>query len=144
MNRATFSLKHLVAALVIGGALVASCAAADDQNAAKPAGQKIATTTAETLQKRLQSNAKPLVVDVREPAEFDSGHIAGARLAPLGTVESDLADVKKDQEIVLVCRSGRRSAKAYEALAARGYTNLLNLEGGMLAWEKLGYPEVKK
>ena len=98
----------------------------------------------ETLQQRLSGKgAKPLVVDVREVEEYQSGHIAGARLAPLAKVEEGLAGVPRDRELVLVCRSGRRSAKAYELLAERGFTRLWNLEGGMLAWEKLGYPVTK-
>lgn len=106
---------------------------------------EIATITAEALEARLRAtDGKPLVVDVREPAEFDAGHIASALLAPLGNVEAQLASVPKDREIVLVCRSGRRSASAYRRLAERGYTRLLNMDGGMLAWEKLGYPVEKK
>ncbi|HEY0592857.1 MAG TPA: rhodanese-like domain-containing protein, partial [Thermoanaerobaculia bacterium] len=52
----------------------------------------------------------------------------------------ELEDVPKDREIVLVCRSGNRSGKAQRILAERGYTGLENMEGGMLAWEKHGYP----
>jgi rhodanese-related sulfurtransferase len=105
----------------------------------------IATITAESLNAKLRAKGdKPLVVDVREAEEFEAGHIAGAMLAPLTTVDKAVADVAKDREIALVCRSGRRSALAYRRLAELGYTRLLNLEGGMLAWEKLGYEVVKK
>lgn len=114
----------------------AACGSADQETRSR-------VTTAPELQERLKSAKKPLVVDVREPSEFDSGHIDGALLAPLGSVDKGLPGVEKDREIVLVCRSGRRSAKAQEILAAQGYTRLQNMEGGMLAWEKLGYPTVK-
>lgn len=104
--------------------------------------------TAEGLHSRLEAAAKarqatPLLVDVREPGEYEAGHIAGAVLAPLANVEEKLANVEKGREIVLVCRSGNRSGKAYRRLEARGYTNLTNLDGGMLAWEKLEYPVTK-
>ena len=113
--------------------LLAVAARADDVRA----------ITAESLHARLAAKkAKPLVVDVREPGEFEEGHIANARLAPLAHVVEQLASVPKDHEIVLVCRSGRRSANAYRALAEQGYTRLWNVEGGMLAWEKLGYAVV--
>lgn len=103
----------------------------------------IATTTPEAVRERLESkDARPLVVDVRELSEYEAGHIGEALLVPLGTVKDALTDVPKDREIVLVCRSGRRSARAYEILAERGFTNLRNMQGGMLAWEKLGYPVV--
>ena len=124
-------LRTLSAVLTLAAALVAGAS-------------DIAAIDAESLRKRLQSNDKPLVVDVREPAEFDAGHIREALLVPLGTVANGLGDVAKDREIVLVCRSGRRSAKAHGILAAKGYTKLVNLEGGMLSWEKLGYPVEKK
>ena len=121
--------------LFLAAFLLAACTAA--------AGD-IALMTPETLHARLAAEGeKPLVIDVREPEEFEAGHIAEALLAPLESVEEKLAAVPKDREIVLVCRSGRRSGKAWEMLAARGYTKLWNMEGGMLAWEKLGYP-VKK
>lgn len=96
------------------------------------------------LQQRMQSgDAKPLLVDVREPSEFAEGHIAEAQLVPLGTVEAGLANVPKDKEIVLVCRSGRRSGEAQARLAQRGYTNVTNVEGGMLAWENAQLPVSK-
>jgi rhodanese-related sulfurtransferase len=105
---------------------------------------EIASITAEGLHARLQEKReKPLIVDVREPEEFNGGHIAGALLAPLAGVADSMERVPRDREIVLVCRSGRRSGKAYEVLAARGFSSLRNMEGGMLAWEKLGYPTVK-
>lgn len=115
--------------------------AADDKKAAEP---QIATISAEALHARLQAaEKKPLLVDVREPGEYDEVHIQDAMLAPLGSVAQGVAEVPKDREIVLVCRSGRRSGKAQELLTARGYTRLQNMEGGMLAWERNGYPVVK-
>jgi rhodanese-related sulfurtransferase len=102
------------------------------------------TISAAALHQRLQAAApKPLVIDVREPSEFAEGHIAEAQLVPLGTVEAGLASVPKDQEIVLVCRSGRRSGEAQNRLAQRGYTNLTNVEGGMIAWKDEQLPVVK-
>ena len=74
-------------------------------------------------------------IDVREPDEFTGplGHLPGAELVPLGNVETALDPWPRDQPIVLICRSGRRSASAAQALAARGFTRLYNLAGGMLA-----------
>lgn len=98
---------------------------------------------AEELHARLQGAEVPMVIDVREPDEFEAGHIGVARLAPLATVTKALEQTPRETEIVLVCRSGRRSGIAYRALAELGFTRLANLEGGMLEWEKLGYPVVK-
>ncbi|HEU5161764.1 MAG TPA: rhodanese-like domain-containing protein [Thermoanaerobaculia bacterium] len=131
--------------LAVGLAVVLSACGARGTGAGDDAATdpKTATITAEALRQRLQSDeVKPLVVDVREPHEFTQGHIEGARLAPLGRVIEDLGGVEKDREIVLVCRSGNRSGKAQKLLAERGYTSLANMDGGMLAWEKQGYPVV--
>lgn len=104
----------------------------------------IRTITAEGLRSRLQTGAKPMLVDVREQNEWDEAHVAGATLAPLAAVVDKMKDVPKDREILLICRSGRRSGIAYTKLAEKGFTNLRNVEGGMLAWQKLGYPVVRK
>ena len=105
---------------------------------------RTATITADALRQRLQTKEPaPLVVDVREPHEFAQGHIEGAKLAPLGRVVEELGNVEKDREIVLVCRTDNRSGKAQKLLAARGFTTLRNMDGGMVAWQKRGYPVVK-
>lgn len=147
MNTATpLPPRRLASLLVLGIAvLILGIAATNAQDSSPAATSKIATMTAGELQKRLTAkDAKPLVVDVREKAEYDAVHIDGVLLAPLGNVVADLEKIDRSREIVLVCRSGRRSAKAYEALAAKGFTSLHNLEGGMIAWEKAGLPVVKK
>lgn len=101
--------------------------------AASAAAAEMRELNAEAVHARLEAEGpKPLVVDVREPEEFASGHIAGSLPAPLGGVEETLANVPKDREIILVCRSGRRSGIAHGRLEARGYTNLTNMAGGML------------
>ena len=100
--------------------------------------------SASDLLKRLKAGEKPLIIDVREPHEFEAGHIEGAKLMPLGSVEKSVpaAGIAKDQEIILFCRSGNRSAQAYRKLEALGYTNLINVSGGMNEWAKIG-PVVK-
>lgn len=79
------------------------------------------------------------VVDVREPDEFDGplGHVAGSELLPLAQVAHG-ADTLRGRPLLLVCRSGRRSAKACEVLLERGVTDVTNLIGGMLAWNEAG------
>lgn len=141
--------KRFLAALLLGAAVLAGCGTNSDK---QPAEQTRATApkamvnlTAADLQARLKAGEKFVIVDVRTPEEFAAGHIDGAKLAPLQTVEVDVAKLglAKDKEIILVCRSGNRSAQAYQILSEQGYTNLKNMEGGMIAWEKLGAPVVK-
>jgi SulP family sulfate permease len=75
------------------------------------------------------------VVDVREPREFNQGHIPQAQLIPLPQLLARPVDLPRDRRIILVCRSGRRSAMAAACLLGCGYTDLATLQGGMLAWE---------
>jgi glyoxylase-like metal-dependent hydrolase (beta-lactamase superfamily II)/rhodanese-related sulfurtransferase len=83
-----------------------------------------------------------ILVDVREPQEFtgDLGHVPGAQLVPLANVVARSTEWDRDRDIVLVCRSGRRSAHAAAELAKRGFRHLYNLRGGMLAWNAAELP----
>ena len=76
------------------------------------------------------------VIDVREPEEFDGalGHIKGAKLLPLGSLVEKKHEIAKDMPIVLVCRSGARSAQATVLLKNAGFPKVANLAGGMLRW----------
>lgn len=85
------------------------------------------------------------LVDVREPSELEGilGHIAGAELVPLSTVEEAAGRWPREAELVMVCRSGARSGRAAAQLARRGFPRVMNLRGGMLAWNEAGLPVVR-
>lgn len=84
---------------------------------------------------------KARIVDVREPFELASdGFIAGAEHVPMGAVDAKAALWNKDQEIILVCRSGNRSGRVAEMLARRGFHRVMNMVGGMLAYAAAGLP----
>ena len=85
--------------------------------------------------------SRPLVVDVREPREFKRGHIPQAELVPLPKLLTTAPALPHDRDIVLVCRTGRRSARAAAALQHHGYRRLHILRGGILAWEAAGLLE---
>jgi glyoxylase-like metal-dependent hydrolase (beta-lactamase superfamily II)/rhodanese-related sulfurtransferase len=76
------------------------------------------------------------IVDVREPDEFNGplGHVPGAKLVPIGTLADRAATLNKDQPVVVVCRSGARSAQATLMLGKAGFDKVANLSGGMLRW----------
>jgi sulfur dioxygenase len=76
------------------------------------------------------------IVDVREPDEFNGplGHVPGARLIPLGKLNERSAELKKTEPLVIVCRSGARSAQATVLLGKAGFEKVANLSGGMLRW----------
>ena len=83
------------------------------------------------------------IIDVRRADEFNAelGHIAGAELMTLGTeLETKLDELSKDEALVFVCRSGKRSAEGTMLSIKKGFKNVYNLEGGMLLWNELKYP----
>ncbi|MBO8138179.1 MAG: rhodanese-like domain-containing protein [Desulfotomaculum sp.] len=90
--------------------------------------------TAGELKEMLDSSSDILMIDVREPYEYNAGHIAGSILRPLGKIESWSKELDKDKPIVLICRSGNRSAQAARCLVDQGFTNVMNLKGGVKAW----------
>ena len=81
-------------------------------------------------------------IDVREPEEFtgELGHIEGAELFPLGRIESDARTWPRDETLLMVCRSGGRSGRASAMLTAMGFQNVINMAGGMLAWNEAKLP----
>lgn len=79
------------------------------------------------------------LLDVREPDEWQAGHIAGSQHIPLGQLRVRIAEVPKDRTILTVCRHGSRSDAAARGLRTLGYT-VENLEGGVTAWTRAGLP----
>lgn len=82
-----------------------------------------------------------IFLDVREPGEFQSGHLPGAINIPLGSVESQFEKQFPDKTttVLVYCRSGRRSVTASKMLIKMGYKNVLNMDGGYKAWLEAGY-----
>jgi rhodanese-related sulfurtransferase len=87
-----------------------------------------------------QRKAGAFMLDVREPSEWVEFHIPGATLIPLGELETRLAEVPKDQPVVVVCRSGNRSATGRDILLQNGFSEVTSMAGGMNAWSAVGYP----
>jgi len=95
--------------------------------------------TVQELKKLIDGKANFQLVDVREEHEFDEANLNGL-LIPLGDVLDRAGEIVKDKQVVIHCRSGKRSATAIQALETQlGYTNLYNLKGGILAYiEEIG------
>lgn len=81
-----------------------------------------------------------LLIDVREPDEWSAGHVAEARHIPLGELPARLGELPRDRELLLICRSGNRSGAATRLLQREGFPLARNVQGGMSAWERQGYP----
>jgi rhodanese-related sulfurtransferase len=95
------------------------------------------TISVAELQERLSQQQQPLLLDVRQPEEHADFHLEGSILIPLGELADRLGELEHAQnsEIVVYCRSGNRSGQACMLLEAAGFTNPVNLTGGMLAWK---------
>ncbi|HMB58200.1 MAG TPA: rhodanese-like domain-containing protein [Arenimonas sp.] len=99
-----------------------------------------AAITPEVLAAEIVSEQAPLVLDVRTQAEFDAGHVPGAVLIPHDQLESRLSELGAPGDIVVYCRSGRRSALVEPLLEKHGF-RVQQLAGSWQAWEAAGLPE---
>jgi adenylyltransferase/sulfurtransferase len=112
--------------------------------AAETNGAGIPEITAKELKAKIDRGDKFTLVDVREPFEYEIARIPGSKLIPLGTVADRAGELNPDDEIVLQCKGGVRSAQALETLRQKGFKKLLNLKGGILAWSDEVDPSVPK
>jgi rhodanese-related sulfurtransferase len=91
----------------------------------------------------IEKNPEVAIIDVRTDREFNAelGHIPGAQLKPLQDIENWVSEIDslKDKEIILVCRSGNRSTVAGDYLYQKGFKNVINVKGGMRAWNAKEY-----
>ena len=94
----------------------------------------------DSLNACLSSNEPPLILDVREFAEYAGGHIHDSRLFPLREIERRASELPRDRSIVTVCRTGHRSEEAAVMLSRVGLNVVGHLEGGTMAWSALGLP----
>jgi sulfur-carrier protein adenylyltransferase/sulfurtransferase len=98
------------------------------------AGASATEITSTELKARLDRGDKLTIVDVREPNEYQINRIAGSVLIPLGEIPRRYAELNKDDELIMQCKSGARSGKAADFLRSVGFTKVLNLKGGILDW----------
>jgi rhodanese-related sulfurtransferase len=92
------------------------------------------------LRQRLAAEPAPFLLDVREPWEYQEGHVPGAQLIPLGELEQRVNEVPRDRPILAICHSGQRSLAAAGYLQHLGYGSVSNVDGGTAAWIERGYP----
>jgi rhodanese-related sulfurtransferase len=93
--------------------------------------------TVQDLRQKLESGEPFVFIDVREPWEYEEFNL-GAQLIPLNTLVNSMHDLEelKEEQIIVHCRSGSRSAMAQGLLLANGFKNVLNLKGGVMAWQE--------
>jgi sulfur-carrier protein adenylyltransferase/sulfurtransferase len=112
------------------------CAPGDEHMDAPQGANAIPQITPADLKQRLDAGENITLIDVREPFEWDIANLGqfGARLIPLDQVLDRKAEIDSDEEVVVYCRSGSRSAGAIRQLRAHGYDRLSNLKGGIRGW----------
>lgn len=114
----------------------------------------ITEITPQELKAKLDAKEDFVLIDVREAAEFEHGHIGGAHLVPRGIIEA-AADTSypkhypplsgaRDRQTVLYCATSGRSAMAAAVLQMMGFKNVLNLAGGYARWEAEDMPQVRE
>jgi len=92
---------------------------------------------ANELADRMEDN-KPRIIDVREIREISAGTVPGAEAMPMASVPARMNELTREEELVVICRSGARSAQVCMFLQQQGYDNVYNLRGGMIAWANSG------
>ena len=88
------------------------------------------------------SRAKPLLLDVREPWEYQTARIEGSKLVPMGEVAARLDELDQDREVVAICHHGGRSMQVAMFLEKNGFSKVHNLAGGVDAWSRSVDPAV--
>ena len=125
--------RRLYAAVLV---LLLACGGASTSPSAEPvSGPRLAD--------RIAAGRAPLILDVRSSAEYEAGHIPGARNIPHDALPSRLDELPaaRDTEIVVHCQSGRRAGMAEAVLVEAGYTRVRDLQGHWQAWEAAGLPQ---
>ena len=117
-------IRLLLVALLV--AMLAGCGQS-------PAGAGVDISVDEAL--RLWQNKEAIIIDVRTPGEYRDGHIPGVVNIPLDELEKRIGEIPKDKKVVLICRTGNRSAQGTRLLRSKGFNNVYNSTGGMSTWK---------
>ena len=102
-------------------------------------GPRVPQISVQEAYARLQAEEPPLIVDVRQPGEVQSGVVQGAILIPLTQFDKRKSELPRDRPILTICRSSHRSPMAARQLEKAGY-DVTDVAGGMNAWQKAGLP----
>jgi phage shock protein E len=135
-NGFVLSLAVLVVMAVLAGCSgqpAAAGAPAAGEALALPATVDVATVAS------IMDRDDVVVLDVREPWEYEAGHIPGVTLIPMGEVPQRLSEIPADKTVVVTCRTGNRSSQVTDYLRQQGFDNVHNMSGGIVDWEAAGY-----
>ena len=133
MNFVTENLFLIVIAFVSGGMLLWPLV-----------NRQLAGAMVNTLQATRLINDGAVIVDVREAAEFASGHLANSRHIPVAEIERRLGELPQGKPVVVVCARGSRASRAAAVLRKSGRADVFCLDGGVSGWQQAGLPTVRK
>ncbi len=141
MNRSILTIPSMAvfAMVVLATAILAAVAAA--QESTPTMAPRISPAE---LHAQRESGVAPVVIDVRTPAEYASGHVPGAVNIPFDRVAERIGEVDAPHGVALYCMIGPRARKGESALLAAGYEKIFHLEGGLAAWQAAGLPVAGK
>ena len=120
------------------------CGVAPQPAAGATAPEESDEMTPKELKTVLDEGGKPIILDVREPQEYDICRLPDSVLIPLGQLGERMEELNPDDEIVVHCKMGGRSAKAVEQMLKAGFTNVKNLTGGIDRWSQEVDPSVPR
>lgn len=145
-----FNLRKLLIAFAIATSIFVVVGCSSNQTAVQGQagnqqgyGQTQATTqnqppyqniTGAQAKQLIDSDSSVQIIDVREPYEFQEGHIQGAKLIPIGELLSRMGEIDKTKPVFIYCLSGSRSTEAAAVLSQSGYSNIYNLARGIYDW----------
>jgi rhodanese-related sulfurtransferase len=103
----------------------------------QPIVPQVPTVTVVEAERRRAAGAR--LIDVRERVEYDAVRVPDSEMMPMSTIEQWYTELQPDEELLVLCRSGNRSASVVNALIEQaGFTNVVNVEGGIIAWSEAG------
>jgi phage shock protein E len=130
-------VRSPVAFAAFGFLILATCVGVANPGSAEELAPLI---SAEVLSDRLETAEAPQVIDVRSPAEFETGHVPGAVNIPHDELAGRLDEVDAEHGVVLYCMVGPRARLGEATLRSAGVSGLLHLDGGLAAWRDVGLP----
>lgn len=138
-QKTTPAISWLIAGIAVLAVLIglSSCAVAPAAPAAEGLAREVSITQAAELRE-----AGAFVLDVRTQEEWDAFHIPDATLIPLDQLAARLSEVPKEEDVLVVCRSGNRSATGRDILLQAGYPSVTSMAGGVTQWQARGLPTV--
>jgi rhodanese-related sulfurtransferase len=139
LNKSKNSIPWLIAVVIIIGVILAAIFLFSNK---KPADGKALPTEISVQDAAQRQMDGALILDVREPTEWSQGHVKGAKLIPLGELQNRMNELPTDQDILIICHSGNRSAQARDILRAAGMTRTTSISGGFTQWIAAGLPYV--